>query len=255
MASDTFNDRLESLIRRAIKTRDAIQEICGLQDDLSHEADNLYCVLLRLQQESSRDNSSFRIPGDPRRVEIKQLSDGCIKHLDETDDFLLRYRAFSDLKKNILESEDEIPFSDSEKAVLNIFRSDFIKYAFHLSLLTVKASMDSLGEIKDQIDNAGFTLRYAVNKVAARLLAENQIGISVLAGHPSGDGTLWDELYYALKDEHISVASLKKYREPILLYIKALARRTAFENTHTPADSGSGGPTKSSEGNSKTPGY
>ena len=69
---------------------------------------------------------------------------------------------------------------------------------FHLSHLTVKASMDSLGEVKDGIDNAGYTLRFAVNTVAARLLAENQISISALAGHPRGDVTLWEELHLKL---------------------------------------------------------
>ena len=253
MASDTFSDRLESLIRRAIKTRDAIQEFCSVQHDLSREAGNLYIVLRRVQQEASRDNSPFRKPGDSRRDDLIKFSDGCTKLLDENDDFLLQYQALSDFKKSILQSEIEIPFSASDKAVLNNFRSGFIFYAFHLSHLTVKTSMDSLDEVKDQIDDAGYTLRIAVNRIAALLLAENQISISALAGRPSGDGTLWGEVYFLLLKEGFSSSFLKERQKSILLYIKALEGRTAFEHTYMPADGGSAGTSKTSEGNSKTP--
>lgn len=252
MAADTLNDRLDSLTRRAIKTRDATQKICGLQHDLFPEAGNLYCVLRRLQQEASRDNSPFREIGDSRRDKLIKFSDGCCKLLDDNDDFLLQYQAFSDLKKSILQSMVEIPLSASEKAVLNNFRLGFIFYAFNLSHLTVQASMDSLGEVKDQIDNAGYTLRIAVNRIAAILLAENQISISTPAGHPSGDLTLWEELHRSLLKEGLSSSFLKAHQKPILLYIKALERRTAFEHTYTPADSGSGDTTRTSESNSKT---
>lgn len=252
MASDTINDRLDSLTRRAIITRDVIEEICGLQDDLSHEAYNLHCVLRRLQQEASQDNSPFREPGDLRRDELIKFSDGCTKLLHDNVNFLLQYQALTDRKKSILQSDDEIPFSASDKAVLDNFRLDFVHFAFHLSQLTVKASMDSLGEVKDQIDDAGFTLRYAVNSIAARLLAENKINISALAGQPRGDVALWEELHRSLLKDGFSSAFLKERRKPILLYTKALERRTAFEHTYVPADSGSGGTTKKPGGESKT---
>ena len=239
MAFNTAKDELQKLIQHATNTRHIAQAICGLQHDLTHEILNLYRVLRRLQREVYRDESPLLRLGDTRKNELKSYSEGCAKILDDSNDFLTKYRELCDLKKSILQSEIELPFSAADKEVLNKFRSDLIYYVFQLSQITVKASMDSLGEVKDQIDSAGFTLRFALNTIAARILAENQICISALAEHPKGDTTLWEELHQALIDEGLASSFVKEYRKPILAYIKALERRTAFEGIDPPGNSAS----------------
>ena len=171
MASHTTKEDLQNLIQYAIDTRHIVQAICSLQHDLTQEIVNLCCVLRRLQREFCRDRSPLHRPGDTRKDELKKYSEGCAKVLDDSNDFLTRYRDLCDLKKTILQSDIELPFSAADKQVFNKFRSDLIFYVFQLSQITVKASMDSLGEVKDHIDNVGYTLRFALNTIAARILA------------------------------------------------------------------------------------
>lgn len=235
MGSESIMDDIRTLIRRASTIRDTIQEICDVQHDFTCEIDNLYCVLRRLQQEATRDNSPLERIGDTRRDELKKFSDDCLRNLDEVDNFLARCKTYHDLQTSILQAKDKIPLSDTEREVLSKFRADYFRYyAFHISHLTVKASMESLGDAKDQIDDAGFTLRYAVNTITARLLANNELSISTLAAHPRGDFTLWEEVFYALRQEGISDSFLKEHKSCILAYIKAIERRTAFEHTLDP---------------------
>ena len=227
-------DEIRALIERVSIIRDTIREICDVQNDFTREADNLYRILRRLQQEIARDNSPLNRNDDTRRDNLKRFSDDCLQKLDESDQFLGRCRGYHDLKAEILQAEGKIPLSDTDREVLRKFQADFIYYAFHISHLTVKASMDCLEEAKDLIDNGSSTLRYTVNVITARLLAGNELSISTLAADPRGDYTLWEEVSYTLRQEGFADSFTKKHRRSILAYIKALERRTAFEHIGEP---------------------
>ena len=227
-------DDIRALIGRVSTIRDTIQDICDVQHDIARKAENLYCVLRRLQQEATRDNSPLKDIGDTRLDELKKYSDGCLRNLDEIDNFLTSCKAHHGLQTSILPARDKIPLSDTEREVLSKFREDFIYYALHISHLTVKASMESLGGAKDQIDKASYTLRYAVNTMTARLLAKNELSISTLGASPRGDFTLWEEVFYTLRQEGFSDPFLKEHKSCILAYIKAIERRSAFEHAIDP---------------------
>ena len=227
-------DDIAALIRRTSSIRDTSQKICDVQHDFTREAENLYCVLRRLQQEVTQNNSPLNRMGDTRRVELRTFSKRCLRNLDESDEFLTRCSKYHDLQTSILQTKDKIPLSDTDKKVLNKFREDFHYCAFHISQLTVKASMESIGEAKNQMDEAGYTLRYAVNKLTAQLLANNEDSITKTAAPPKGDVALWDKVFYHLREEGMSDSFLRGYRGSILAYIKAIERRTAFEPTLDP---------------------
>ena len=228
-------DDIGALIRRVSSIRDTSQKICDVQHDFTREAENLYCVLRRLQQEVTQDNNSpLNRMGDMRRVELRQFSKRCLQNLVKSEDFLTRCITYHELQTSILDTKDKIPLSDTDKEVLSKFREDFKYNAFHISQLTVKASMESIGEAKGQMDKAGFTLRYAINKLTAYLLANNEHSISKTAAPSIGDVALWDKVFYHLREEGMSDDFLRGHRSSILAYIKAIERRTAFEHTLDP---------------------
>ena len=225
MASESLMDDVQALIRRASNIRDTIQEICDVQLDFTRDAENFHCVLYRLQQELTRDSSPLNRIEDIRRLELKGYCDNCLRNLDEIDHFLTRCKTYHDLQTSILHPKDKIPLSGTDRKILSKLREDFIYYAFHISHLTVKASMESLSEAKELADNAGFMLRYAVNYVTAGLLAKNE--------RPRGD-CLWEDVFYTLRRDGFSDAFLKEHRSSILTYVKAIERKTAFEHIREP---------------------
>ena len=258
MASESIINDTGALLERASTIREAIRKICDAQHDFAREAENLYFVLCRLQHEVTRDNSPLNRLDDTRRYELKKFSDGCMRNLDESHDFLKRCKDYHDYQTSILQTNNKVPLSDTDQAVLNKIKDDYIYYAFHISQLTVKASMESAGEAKDEIKKASFTLRFAVDTIAARFLATNEVSISTLAAHPRGDFLLWEEVSHALRQEGISDSILKKHRNPILSYIKAIASRTAFERIHEPPlDIGAAqqGPSRTSDHDSQSSKY
>ena len=226
MAFETIRNEVASLIRYTTKTRDVVQATCGLNHDLSREANNLRCILLRLECEIDTDPNESPLVrhGDTRKDNLEYLLEGCTSVLDDMMTYLVRYKAKHDQEQSILASKDRTSFNEAEKAVLHKFHADLIYYAFHLAHLIVKASMDSLGEVKDRIDDAGYSLRFGVNITIARLLANNEISISELMQHPNGDVKLWKELHQELEGEGFAISFLEDHRYPILTYVKAVER-------------------------------
>lgn len=229
-----FNDssrRVRHLVKLASEIQHIIRYLCGAGDGLTTKAANLVAVLLRLEKEAAKSHSPLNRHGDMLKEDLTRLSDDCQKTLNDTASFLSKYRALTEHERRLLDSQETIFFNDRHKDVSLKLWADFNNYAFEISLITVEASMSLIGQLEADMFAAGYTLRMAVNRVTADLLANNNPSITMVARHPGGRTTLWKELQRKLLTEGLSGRVVNQHRERILTYVKALVESSASEDS------------------------
>lgn len=229
MASNSPNRDTKLLSRLAAKTRVICRDVCGGQAQIVCEAKNLYSVLRRLQQEASRDGSALTKPGATCREDLLTLCYDCRIILSDTNSFLLAHKTLGQYEAKILGSWHFATFTDTQKAIIGHFRSKFMQLALRLSKILIMASRDSLGGLDEQVDhNKKYALSAILNDLTSLLVANNDVRLSMIVKDPRNEQILWEALRQKLLEKGLEEEFLDQHKKIILIYVRALERRSAF---------------------------
>ena len=222
-----MSSEIQALLQHATKTLTKVEEVCGALHELTVEATNLRLVLVQLGQECVDDKGRLRIHWDSVKKEFESSTKRCTQAFSDSHRYLTLYQSLSDTEKRILGVEESLPFSERQIEIFQIFRSEFAKCSTCLCELRVSLLTKSLGDLKLEMDDAGDALRFAVDKLAAQLMACGKLEDTPT--RPSvTDQVLWNEIHLDLTGKGFTSSFLKLRRRTILAYVKGLAGSSAF---------------------------
>lgn len=251
MTSNTSNNGLRSLAKLAARTRITCRIVCGSQARVGHAVTNLYGVLRQLQEEASNDRSALTRSGTACKDDLSSLCIDCGTILNDVNNFLRAHKTLSDIEVRIL-AIWESSFTDRQKAIIDHFESELMRYASRLSRVLIAASTDAMCELKEQLDiktgTTGYPLSTILNDLTSRLVANDgrlvasgDIRFSMLVKDPKNERVLWGALQHELLGNGLEQASLDQHRNITLRYVRALERRSAFRSSDAaPMDGGKG---------------
>ena len=265
MTSNTPNNGLRSLAKLAAKTRITCRIVCGSQAQIGHAVTNIYGVLRRLQEEASNERSALTRSGTACKEDLSSLCIDCGIILNDVNNFLRAHKTLSDIEVRIL-GVWESSFTDRQKAIIDHFEPELVRYASRLSQVLIAASTDSMCELKEQLDfktsPTGYPLSTILNDLTSRLVANDgrlvasgDLRFSMLVKDPRNEEVLWGALQHELLGNGLERASLDQHRNITLRYIRALERRSAFRSSDEAPIDGTKkeGSAKTQEGKSKAP--
>ena len=230
MASGSLLSRLRSLIQLTAKAQKAIQDTCGEDDDLVLKARKLYWILRRVEREATKNGGPLSRDEDSHSKALARIVDKCINFLNRSESFITHYNALRSQEEIVLGPEGLMSFNDRYADIVQKFRSDFQSFTIQCSKSTVEASLETIGKLREDMYDAGYTLASAVKLVTARLLANNDKSITRPSESSNGDIDLWEKLHYELLNEKISHKDLVQHKDKILQYVKAIERESALED-------------------------
>lgn len=217
----------------AWKTVQNSRKACGEYDELTREILSLHVVLQRLEQEAAKPDSPVNKRGDTCREELRTITSGCQKVLNQLDRVLEKYNGLSDTERSGRKLWQKIRFGNGEVVDIRDLRGKLVYYTSAISLFVNMVSMGSLGRVESQMNNAGGDLReikVAVNSITAHLISKNNHEGSILTTHTNDDRSVWKEFRRELIDDGFKSDVIKRHKRLIKAYVKELGSRGLLDD-------------------------
>ncbi|KAL2046600.1 hypothetical protein ABVK25_011725 [Lepraria finkii] len=201
---------------------------------LTREISSLHVVLWRLDFEYKRSDNPINRPDNPCREEFRTFVDGCEKAIDPLDRIAEKFSSLSDRERGGKKVWQRVRFGNGKMAGLGDLRTKIVFYMSAISLLINIVSMNTIGSVEKQMDEAGGDLRelkIELNGVAAHLMSGNSLEGSVLTTYSEDDKAVWKAFPRELIKDGIRSSVTERYNEIIKAYVKELGSRGLLESS------------------------
>lgn len=230
MARNNTMHEIQSLLHLSTSVEERLLDVHGLHERLLHEVVLLLTALRRLQQEASKGRGPLNRRGDVRKKDFTSISDNCERSLQDCDEILKSLKTTERKDRGGFPTKFIHPLSSNDRIILDSHQLNIQRYTSSFCYILVRVSVDSVGAVRDQIDETGeaHALRFAVTRITSRLMASGDIASSVKTKASVDDGSLWGKIHSRLLKEGFAGGFIEQRRKIILAFVLALEQSSAY---------------------------
>jgi hypothetical protein len=230
---DTARDLFE-LFQLSWKVSDNCRQACGEKEPLTREVASVHAVVVQLQREAERPNSSLHWQDDVSRDEFEDTIYDCRKALKIINQVLNQY-AFSrqkgGAKKGLFKFYCRFP--NGEEFYMSELLAELSGYKTDLQRNLRQLTPSSRGSVDWPLAKKYPGMQQKLDKMMADISSSHD-GSSRSSSYSDDEKTVWKQVKKGLVRAGWSQKVIKKHRKAIKTYVKMLGWTDSFDELPRP---------------------